>query len=399
MAHPATLRAPALRATGGAQAVAVPTLPRAWEAAGSPADVEAWCAAMPAPPERRIYGEKPCAVGCLRPAEVTGLCKSCVSETRKRGLPAAAYLATQPTPRPGFGTCRVSVCTRMAALRRTRLCGSHQRQWSDANRPDLDAWAAQADPVYTAIDEVPLSGVQPLVRLQVLVGYQAQLRAGGRLSPSQVKSAVVWLRQHQTADLLAADLPAVGATTTYLRLRRQTLRHAADSPTTARRSMAIRLAALSPHLGGTVRLSDVQAPWLVHLAQEQVWALTAAGASAVTIMNVGHAIRWFALFLRSQHPDQGRTARGVGRAGVMAYLEWLAQRVRDTEDFQRLDAADPRRGARRAAQRRGRPRGAAQPQPAAHGGEQPPAPGRRTAQRVRSAGSAGAAILSGPPSE
>jgi len=315
----------------------------AWEAAGRPADVEAWCAATPAPPERRIYGERPCVVGCVRPAEVTGLCKSCVSEARKRDLTAAAYLATQPTPRPGFGTCRVLVCTRMAALRRTRLCGSHQRQWSDAGRPDLDGWAAQADPIYTAIDEVPLSGVPPLVRLQVLVGYQAQLRAGGRISPGQVKSAVVWLRQHQTADLLAADLPAVGATTTYLRLWRQTLRHVGDSPQAARRSTAIRLAALSPHLGGTVYLSDVQARWLVHLAQEQVWTLAAAGASAVTIKNVGHAIRWFAFFLRSQRPDQGRSARGVGRAGVMAYLEWLAQRVRDSEDFQRLDAADPRR--------------------------------------------------------
>jgi hypothetical protein len=60
-------------------------------------------------------------------------------------------------------------------------------------------------------------------------------------------------------------------------------------------------------------------------------------------MNVGHAIRWFAFFLRSHRPDQGRTARSVGRAGVMAYLAWLAQRVRDSEDFQRLDPADPRR--------------------------------------------------------
>jgi integrase len=228
-------------------------------------------------------------------------------------------------------------------LRHRRGACRGQRRWSDAGRPDLAVWAAQADPVYTAIDEVPLSGVQPLVRLQVLVGYQAQLRAGGRISPGQVKSAVVWLRRHQTADLLAADLPAVGATTTYLRLWRQTLRHAADSPATARRSTAIRLAALSTRLRGTVHLGDVQAPWLVHLAQEQVWALAAAGASAVSIMNVGHAIRWFAFFLRGQRPDQGRTARGVGRAGVMAYLEWLAQRVRDTEDFQRLDAADPRR--------------------------------------------------------
>lgn len=126
-----------------------------------------------------------CAVGCDRPMETSGLCKSCASEARKRGLTAAAYIATQPTPRPGFGICRVSVCPRTAELRRTRLCGSHHRQWFDAGQPDLDAWAAQADPIDTAIDEVPLSGVQPLVRLQVLVGYQAQLCAGAGSAPAR----------------------------------------------------------------------------------------------------------------------------------------------------------------------------------------------------------------------
>jgi integrase len=315
----------------------------AWWAAGHPVDVAAWAATAAAPAERRIYGEKPCAVGCARPAEASGLCKSCASEARKRGLDAVAYLATEPAPRPGFGTCRVAVCARMAEIRRTRLCGPHQRQWGDAGRPDLAAWAAHADPIYTAIDEVPLSGLKSSVRLQVLTGYQAQLRNGGRISPGQVKSAVVWLRLHQTADLLTASLPANGATTTYLRLWRQQLRSAADEPAAARRSTAIRLATLSPRLRGTVYLGDLHAPWLLHLAQEQVWALAAAGASAGNIQNIGHALRWFALFLRTEVPGQGRTARDVGRAGVVAYLQWLAQRARDTADFDRLEAGDPRR--------------------------------------------------------
>ena len=315
----------------------------AWAAAGRPADVTAWAATTAAPPERRIYGDKPCAAGCARPAEATGLCKSCAGAARTRGLSAAAYLATRPAPRPGFGTCRVAVCQRMAELRRTRLCKSHRRQWSDAGRPDLATWAAHAGPVYTAIDEVPLSGLRPLVRLQVLCGYQAQLRAGGRLSPGQVKSAVVWLCLHQAADLLTAGLPGKGAATTYLRVWRQALRSAADDPAAARRSTMIRLATLSPRLHGTVHLDDIHAPWLVHLAQEQVWVLAASGASAANIMNAGHAVRWFAFFLRTQHPGQGRAARDVGRAGVVAYLQWLAQRARDSADFQRLEPGDPRR--------------------------------------------------------
>ena len=70
----------------------------------------------------------------------------------------------------------------------------------------------------------------------------------------------------------------------------------------------IQLAALNPRLRGSIPLTDVHAPWLVHLAQEQVWALAASGASDANVKNVGHALRWFALFPRTQWPDEGRIA-------------------------------------------------------------------------------------------
>ena len=74
-----------------------------------------------------------------------------------------------------------------------------------------------------------------------------------------------------------------------------------------------------------------------------MWALAATEASAANIANAGHAVRWFAFFLRTQHPGQGRTARDVGRTGVVACLQWLAQRARDSTDFRRLEPDDPRR--------------------------------------------------------
>jgi hypothetical protein len=206
----------------------------------------------------------------------------------------------------------------------------------------------------------------------------------------------VWLRCHDIADLLAATLPAVGATTTYLRVWQKTLRLAADSPATARRSTVIQLAALNPRLRGSVHLTDVHAPWLVHLAQEQVWALTATGASVANVTNVGHALRWFALFLRTQWPDQGRTARGVGRAGVMAYLEWLGQRVRDSAAFQRLSPTDRRRAVVAA---RLLPSPARDGVPAAAARRRPGlAAGRKRAQHGRAARPDRTAPVGDPPS-
>ncbi|MBE1584027.1 tyrosine-type recombinase/integrase [Nonomuraea angiospora] len=232
----------------------------------------------------------------------------------------------------------------MAAWRGVRLCKPHQRQWSVVEgRPDLASWAAKADPVWTAMDEVPLSGLELSVRRQVLVGYQEQLRAGGRLSPHQVKSAIIWLRVHRVDDLLEADLPERGTTTTYLRVWKRALLRLADSPEKARRSTVIRLGTLNPRLKGYVHLTDIQAPWLVHLAQEQAWALAAAGASSTRVRQACYALRWFAYYLRLHHPDQGRTARSVGRVGVMGFLEWFAERARDSEDYQHMDETNPRR--------------------------------------------------------
>ncbi|MER7582311.1 hypothetical protein [Kitasatospora sp. NPDC097691] len=119
----------------------------AWRKAGAPGDVASWCAAAPAPPARRVYGEKRCAVGCTRPAEASGLCKSCASARKATGLSVEEYLATGPAPRPGLGECVVRVCSRWAVQKGRRLCLPHQRQWADAGRPDLTRWALTAPAV------------------------------------------------------------------------------------------------------------------------------------------------------------------------------------------------------------------------------------------------------------
>lgn len=202
----------------------------AWRAAGG-GDVHAWAATAPPPPERRTYDDKLCAVGCVRPAEASGLCKSCAGARRKTDQSLEEYLATGPSARPTLGTCVVRVCRRLACEKGIRLCNSHRRQWAAAQRPRLAEWAHDAPAIYTRVDAVPLHGLLEPLRLQVLIGYECQLRAGWRIAPAQVKSAVVWLSAHRADDLRTADLPAKGSTTAYLRLWRRLIdTHAATPP-------------------------------------------------------------------------------------------------------------------------------------------------------------------------
>lgn len=312
-----------------------------WREAGAPGDVDSWGASTPVPPARRTYTESRCLVGCERAAEVHGLCKSCASERRKDRLTVEEYLARGRSPRPGFGICLVRVCPRMAVMRRSRLCLPHQRQWSEAGRPERETWARTAAAVYTAIDSVPLTDLAPAVLVQVLRWYEAQLRQGGRINPTQVKSAVRWLCDHAVEDLAAASLPPKGATTTYLRLWQKTLPLLEADPATEHTRTLVRLNVLNPRYDrGSVDLRDVHAPWLTRLAQQRLLRLAAAGASSARLMTAGYAARWFAMFLRTL-PGEGRRPGEVGRAGMLAYLRWLAHRARDTSDYQLLPDDDP----------------------------------------------------------
>lgn len=315
----------------------------AWQKAGSPGDIASWCAAAPAPTPRRVYGEKRCSVGCPRPAEASGLCKSCAGARRATGLTVEEYLATGPAPRPGLGECVVRVCARWAMLKGTRLCPPHQRQWADAGRPDLPRWALTAPAAYTSMGVVPLGDLGEALRIQVLRGYEAQLRQGGRISPMQVKAAIRWLVDHSVTDLLSADLPRKGQTTTFLRLWQRSVPLLDADRESEHERTVIRLNVLNPrYTGGIIDLSDVHAPWLLHVTQEHILQLSASGSSTARLKSAGYAARWFAMFLRTL-PGEGRQPVKVGRAGMTMYLRWLAQRARDTSDYESLAGDDPRR--------------------------------------------------------
>ncbi|MEU5231694.1 tyrosine-type recombinase/integrase [Streptomyces anulatus] len=230
----------------------------------------------------------------------------------------------------------------MAGQKHTLLCGSHHRQWTDAGRPERTAWALTARAVYTTVDVVPLNDLPPMVFNQVLVGYQAHLREGVRLSPGQVKSAIVWLVDHAVQDLRTAELPAAGTTTTFLRIWQRALVELEADPETEHTRDQIRMHILNPvYRGkGSVDLRDVHAPWLRHLTQQHVRQLAASGASHTGLALAGYSARWFAMFLRTL-PGEGRQPGPAGRAGMTAYLRWLTARAQDTSDYQALSGDDP----------------------------------------------------------
>lgn len=315
----------------------------AWKTAGAPDDLNEWFTLSPTPPPARQRQQVTCVVGCIRPAETNGLCKTCSSTRRKLGLTLEKYLATNPAPRPSLGECTVRVCSRLAALRRTRLCLAHQRQWAGDGQPPLVAWVRTAPAIYTIMGTVPLGELDPTVLGQVLLAYEVQLRNGGRISPIQVKSAVRWLIDQSVRDLLEAQLPAKGQTTTFLRVWRQLLEYRTADRESEHTRTVVRLAVLNPRYNrGTVDFSDVHAPWLLHLAQQHVLQLAASGASGARLMLVGYSARWFALFLRTL-PEEGRHPAAVGRAGMLQYLRWLAERARDSEVYESLPRDDPAR--------------------------------------------------------
>jgi integrase len=305
--------------------------------------IDEWVVTSPPPIDRRLYDDDSCAAGCRRPAEFRGLCKSCGSAASHGGLTTAEYLATNPAPRPGLGECSARVCDRMAASVKFRLCMSHLRQWEKQGRPDLDRWCHDAQARYSRIDQVRLARLDPLLRYQVLLGYERQLKDGFRVFPANIKASVVWLVKHQVDDLTTAELPVRGMQTAYLRVWQSNLDHWHADPEVERRRLRIRLKVLNPALRGTVRLDEVQAPWLVYLAQQQVWSLAAAGRSSSRVLQVAITARWFSYFLRSEWPEEGCRVAGLGRPCIVAFLAWLHHRARDSDEFSSLDPSDPRR--------------------------------------------------------
>ena len=109
---------------------------RARFAAAAGDDLDAFCARGVARKNRSR--DRRCLVcrvpGFERPVGTNDLCLSCDGVRRHRGQSVNAYVAGDAefppaAPRPGFGTCTVASCGRLAARAATGLCGAHDAAW------------------------------------------------------------------------------------------------------------------------------------------------------------------------------------------------------------------------------------------------------------------------------
>ena len=138
------------------------------------------------PARDRHCGEVICSAGdCPRPVRTRRLQLCYTHEHRRRtpGLPLEDFLRhPRAEPLPGFGPCKVAVCTRQAHARRG-LCRPHDVRWREQHRAglaeaaDFGAWCRSSAPVASGHEAV-MRGLAPLVQAQILSGLQERCRQG-----------------------------------------------------------------------------------------------------------------------------------------------------------------------------------------------------------------------------
>lgn len=150
------------------------------------------------------------APGASRPAAVHGLCLSCNRLRSARHQSVEQFVAGDSTfppaePRPGFGSCAVVSCDRVAA-HGNGLCHPHDHAWRRSDEPDLEAFCATALPARgDRWGGIVFRGLPERVILELLLGVQSSIAEGRQVQPKDLRTVVDGLRR-----LGVANVPAAG---------------------------------------------------------------------------------------------------------------------------------------------------------------------------------------------
>jgi integrase len=277
-----------------------------------------------------------CAVRqCRRPAGATteGLCAAHRRAQRRRGVPAAQFVA-DPARRalPSWGSCQVTACPRDRLGGNVRYCEPHQERWrlalaADPAR-DADRWQQTASPV-PVTGQVSLLGMPPLMTVMVLYGLQQRVRSGVITRPEVLRLVVEDLRRLGASSLEHAELPP-GTTTikqkrTVLNGLARHARVALADPDTEKDRDVWELEVFGQN--GRLTFTTITQPWLraaaKRFAADELPRHRAGRTGGVMRSLVGSLARLSAS-LRATREDHGDVPALLGRADIETFLHRLA---------------------------------------------------------------------------
>jgi integrase len=289
------------------------------------------------PVRARQCGEVICSAdGCPRPVRTRRLQLCYTHEHRRKflRLPLADFLRhPRAQPLPGFGPCRVVVCTRQAHARRG-LCRAHDVRWWEQHRAgtvavtDFDIWCQSSAPVASG-HEVVLRGLVPLVQAEILFGLQERCRHGaltylyqlrvicrrllGVRAPTITGFEVSRLARHHRA--LAQDL-------------QQAVLRAGTSPEDEQRKDIWNTAVLGHGRRRVIDFTGISQSWLRESVKQWVAEElpTRRGDHATSILQ-SHVRRVEELSASLRlHRDHGDDPSALGRGDIIAFLARLSHR-------------------------------------------------------------------------
>ena len=306
-----------------------------WKQAGPGVSFASFCHDAPGPLRRR-RGDALCTVcrapGHERPVHTNGLCISCYQTMAKRGQTPEEYIAGDDefppaVPRPSFGRCSVTICSRFAWRGSPALCEQHHARWSAEGRPGgpaMQTWCSRQGSLKRD-GRVVFSGLPERLLLDLLYGLQRCADMGHKARAPDVQTAVNVVRAQGVGSLLQLSLGRVKPSRARLFLS-----FAADHVALAlsdRESEASNDAwdmRVFGKAAGRLRFGLLNQAWLRSTAK--AWAAERADTveTARPLQDTVRALIAFSQSLRRNRPDGGADCSLLQRADLAMFANDLA---------------------------------------------------------------------------
>ena len=294
---------------------------------GMTAEQVTWAAQLPPVRSRAAR----CAVpGCRREITVRTavLCASHVRQFQRMRPPALAQFLADPRVRPlgPYRACAVAACSR-AADGGLGYCDGHYQRWTAAAKvsPGLDAGQWQrAEPPVTESGQVSLSGLPPLVAVQVLFGLWQRTRDDTKTTDTDLRMACRALARQQVTSIAGCDIGSVPGThaRTLLRALARYVRLALADPGSEQAEDTWDLAVFGHP--GRLDFTGITQLWLRESAKR--WAAQELprhrGSGAARVREILNSTARLSDSLRLR-PDHGNVPAALGRQDIDNFLNRL----------------------------------------------------------------------------